>query len=307
MAFRIAEKFPRFKFSLKITLISVTLSSLMFWASSWQWSKYHLKTDLLASYASNSTTPPIAFAAERFLVSQSSEGLPDPDLIKQDRAAVAELRFRKVHLRGHFDLLHQVAVTNRKDKDGPGHVLLAPLVLDSNSRVVWISRGFIPFVDREPKSWGKYDEAGTVEFDGVVQEAIAPSLLGPSNPEVSSSEPPPRLWFFEEIAKLNRMLPYPAIESVFVQRLGSTALGRYPEESVQIQVPPSTHFGYTIEWALLGSLALVAGFLLQAFPFRNPYRARASYPVIPRTAGGIERPSSATNSGQVANGTRHER
>ena len=75
---------------------------------------------------------------------------------------------------------------------------------------------------------------------------------------------------------MNALLPYPTLETVFIQRLGGTALGRYPEESVQIQVPPSTHFGYTFEWGILAVVTLTAGFLLQAFPFRNPYRTQTA-------------------------------
>lgn len=274
MPTRFSLLFPRFKFSLWTSASSVFLAALMFWAASWQWGKYHLKTAILASYANNSHSQAAAFDVAAFVAS----GMPaTPERLAADELLRSSLRFHKVHVSGKFDLDRQVIVTNRKDKDGPGHLLLAPLQPSSGGPAVWVSRGFVPFADRTPETWTKYDEPREVSFDAVVQQSVTPTVLGPGNPDIVP-ESFPRIWFFEEIEKLNLLLPYPALQTVFLQRLGGPPAGRYPEESVQIQVPPTTHFGYTIEWSLLGSLALIAGFLIQAFPIRSRHRAGAHPP-----------------------------
>jgi cytochrome oxidase assembly protein ShyY1 len=83
---------------------------------------------------------------------------------------------------------------------------------------------------------------------------------------VGTPDNPERLWFFEECAKIGKQLPYPLVSSVFVQQLGGPPEGEFPKEAVSIQIPPSTHFGYMLEWALLAILTLTLGIGLQLLP-----------------------------------------
>lgn len=222
----------------------------MFRLSYWQWERYLWKVDLVTSYENLQTT-----AARDFIG-------PDYDALVDS----------PVKLRGRYDYKREVIVTNKKHGENsfstmPGHHLLTPFLIAGENKAVIVSRGFIPFEDRLPETWKKYSfEPVEEELNGVVKRSISPWLIGPKNPATGEGREFVSRFFFEEMPKLAAQLPYPVIESVFIQRLGAPPAGEFPRQSVQIEVPPSTHYGYTLEWAALGVVTLLVGALLQLFP-----------------------------------------
>ncbi len=217
--------------------------------SFWQWARYLKKVELVQSYNEHSTSVAIQ--------------LSDSQIVKE---SFDTLWNQKISVSGTYDFENQVIVTNKKHATGSGHFLITPLKIDGSDKAILVSRGFIPFEDRDPATWGKYDTTSRENLHGVLKHAILPYFLGPSNPEVSSSGPLKRLWYFEEIDKMAKQLPYPIVQTAYIQRLGKPPVGEYPAQAVSIEVPPSTHFGYTIEWALLAIVTVIIGFWLQAYP-----------------------------------------
>ncbi|MBL7662269.1 SURF1 family protein [bacterium] len=242
-------KIDTFKFSVKITLICTILASAMLWAASWQWSRYHEKLELLASYEKNSTEKPIQFNPQAL----------DPTTINQ-------ILNRKVYLKGRYDFSRQVIVTNRKHRSGPGHWLVTPFKIAATEEYILVSRGFIPFADLTKKSWEKYNFTANEELVAVVKKTNNQLFLGPKNPATGPNLPFQYKFFFPEVAKISAQLPYPVIQPIFLQRVGAPEQGEFPAQSISIEVPPSTHFGYTIEWSLLALVTVVLGFMLQAYP-----------------------------------------
>ena len=249
-----------FRFSLKITTITVGLAIVMVFLSNWQWERYKAKVILVEAYRQNDTADAIPFNKEG-RVSEDFENLVD----------------KKIMVSGKYDYAHQLIVTNKKYSTEdfstqPGHFLMTPLILDGSDTAVMISRGFIPFTDLTPETWQKYNfEPATETLTGVLKNSITPMLLGPKNPSVGGEELFQSKFFYEEVAKMAKQVPYPVITPVFIQRLGQPPTGKYPAPAVSVEVPPSTHKGYTIEWAFLAVCSLVIGYILQAFPH---YRGR---------------------------------
>jgi len=244
----------------------------MFRASAWQWERYHWKSELVASYKSNSSTPPADFPQDSFDSSVPGEA-PSKALSSEEQDAVQNIRHKKIRLTGTFDFDRQFIVTNKRDITGPGHFLFAPFHIAGSDKTILVSRGFIPFEAREPDTWKKWSSAeGPVEILAVVQESIAPGFLSPSNPDVVPGGPPVTLWYFEECRKIVQQLPYPTIYNVYAQQLGDPPPAGYPKPQVTIEIPPSTHFGYTIEWALLGMLTIALGIGLQLVRIGSPRR-----------------------------------
>lgn len=150
---------------------------------------------------------------------------------------------------------------------------MTPLILRDSTRAIMVCRGFIPFADRTPQSWEKYNRtAGEVTVDGVVKPSVPARMIGPRNPHVQSATQFERIWLFPEIEKIAMQFPYPLINNIFLQQIGSASPGEFPAETRVIDIPPSTHFGYTIEWIVLACVTLLIGFSLQAFPSRRRYR-----------------------------------
>ncbi len=237
----------------------------MAWLSHWQWERYKAKLLLVETYRQNSVADATPFPVDNPVAFQA-------------------LLNEKVVIRGRYDYTHQVIVTNKKHGTSdfsaiPGHFLLTPLLINGTNQAVIVSRGFIPFEDLTQETWQKYDfEPAEETLVGVLKKGIRPMFLGPKNPPVGNSAPFQRKFFYEEIEKLAKQLPYPTIDSVYIQRLGAPPHGTYPAEAVSIEVPPSTHRGYTFEWAALALCTLGIGFLLQAFPqYRRPFGAPQAF------------------------------
>ena len=239
-----------FRFSIKITLFAVIVILISLRSSWWQWTRYLEKTALIATYQENSVSPVTRFP----LQGTSPEEF-------------APYINRKVRVRGKYDFNHQMIVMNRIHASGPGYWLLTPLKIEGRPESIIVSRGFIPYSESSSESWSKYNFTETEEFDAVVQPGIRPlSFLSPANPDVGPGLPWVSKWKYPETEKIAAQLPYPLLTAVYLQRVGGPPTGTFPAESISIQVPPSTHFGYTIEWCLIALVTGVIAFLLQAFP-----------------------------------------
>ena len=259
-----------FRFSLSMTVASAVLAAVMFWAATWQWERYHEKTALIATYQADAAVTPLPFPK-----------------VAASKDEYLRLRDRRVRLRGRYDFDHQVIVTNRMHRSGAGHLLLTPLQIEGTDLHVIVSRGFIPFEDRAPDTWRKYNIAEHEELDAVVKQSAEQRSFGPRNPAVGDGAEFASIFFFPEISKITKQLPYKVISDIYLQRLGNPPVGEFPAESILVEVPPSTHYGYSIEWCLLGLATLTIGFLLQAFPRKK--RAGAGMP-IPDYNGAPPRP-----------------
>lgn len=258
----------RFVFSPVVSSVTIALAALMLFASSWQWNRYKFKTELLQTYANNEVSPP----------------LPLPQLPLTDNVGEA-LKFRVVAAKGRYDYANQVAIKNRKHpRYGPGLWLLTPFELTestapgSSVKHIMVSRGYIPFEDLAQHSWDKYNFYPPEEvLRGIVQPSTpARSALAPAVwPDERGSDGNGSQvkihthWLYPDLAQISKQLPYPIETDFFMQRLGPPPAGEFPAESVSLTVPPSTHFGYTIEWILLAVATLAVGILLQSSVWRD--------------------------------------
>lgn len=233
------------KFSFKVTLVGLLLAALMLRASFWQYDRYLEKKKLIAGYALNSQQSPLALP-----LGQSPESYED-------------VLYRKVELEGVYDFENQFLISNRKDESGPGFWILTPFKIARSDKAIFVSRGFIPYADREPKMWRKYDSKAEEKIQAVVQESVKQkyAFVPAQSPALEG-----KMWVFPDIEQIAKQLDYPIISSIFVQRLQKTGDPQFPKESISLRVPPSTHFGYTIEWALLACLTLAITVAIQSFP-----------------------------------------
>lgn len=210
-----------FKFSLTTTTVTLLLCALMIRASVWQWERYKYKVALLDSYKINSSTEALELPLDKFATSRTPFN-------NQGQAAIEEVLRpfinRKVKLEGQFDFSKQLIVTNKSERSGPGHIIITPLKIKDSDNYVLISRGFIPFSDREPETWGKYNGQSQVQLEGILKESLKPSLIGPKNPERTGEKSFPYLWYFEEISKMSEQFDFPIITAFYLQQLGKTLI-----------------------------------------------------------------------------------
>ena len=248
-----------FRFSPLTSLLSIALALVMVRASIWQWSRYHEKLGLVASYQSNEETPPL-------VLETVDNGLELKKVIT-----------KKVKVSGEYDFSREMTVINRSHATGPGGWLLTPLKLAGSDLRLIVSRGFIPFSKLSQKQWPEYHtQSPQVVIEGIVQESKPHrSLLSPGSDKARLQDEFNTRWLYPDLEKMAEQFPYPIVKTAFLQKLGGPTSGEFPAESISIDVPPSTHFWYSIEWCLLACASLLVGFLLQAFP-RNRTRKPSS-------------------------------
>lgn len=243
--------FKNYQFSLFTTVFTLTLAVLMLVASRWQWHRYLEKQELVATYAEHSTTKAVVINA----ASLDSKSIAD------------KYRYRKIQVSGTWDFSHQMVIINRMHKSGPGYELLTPLHLDSSDFALIVSRGFIPFADREPDSWHKYDIAEPkATLEGVVQASVSKGLFSPGNPAVNPNGQWVSKWLFPELDLMAKQFPYPVVDTFYLQQIHTGESHDFPAQNISIEVPPSTHYWYTYEWIVLALCTLSIGFSVQAFP-----------------------------------------
>ncbi len=241
-----------FVFSARISLTAVLLAALMLKASHWQWTRYLEKKQLMATYAENAEVE-----------------APELQALIDSNPDLGSYLYRKLELQGEYDFDNQVVVLNRRHASGPGQLLLTPLKLENSETRVIVSRGFIPFKHRDSSHWEKYNHVQSEELFAVVQKARGKQLpISPKSELHKNSTGLSTTWLYPDIAAISKQLPYPVLQGYYLQRIAKVGDPEFPAEYVRLKVPPSTHFGYTIEWILLAVMSLLIAFVLQAFPQR---------------------------------------
>lgn len=243
------------KFSPLITILSLLLAALMLKASAWQWERYKFKKELVETYAANSTA--------------SAQPLNE----KTTTDELNQLIFHKVAVFGQFDYEHQFIVANRRHASGPGYWLMAPFYLHDSNRLLIVCRGFIPFSEDTSESWSKYsfpkeenpreNNIASERITGVLQPSVEKSsMFSPENPTVQAGQFVEK-WLYPEISAMARQLKGDAFTTVFLQQTAGPRVDGFPAEAISVQVPPSTHFGYTFEWIILAILTVIIPLLVQ--------------------------------------------
>lgn len=235
--------FFKHNFSLKTSLVAICLSVIMLTAARWQWRRYYEKLELVKTYSNHQKSSPIQF---------------DPS--SYDSLDLAPYLSKKVLLRGHFDFNKSVIVTNRRHKLGTGHWLLSPYILENSKKIVMISRGFIPYEDREKSLWEKYKKESPYII-GVVSKSVGKrSSLSPS-----AKMPFSDIFLYPDLELIKDSVNLDIDSDYYLQAISEPVFGQFPATDISIDVPPSTHFWYTFEWIGLAFLTLLISFLLQLF------------------------------------------
>jgi len=262
------KTFYKNNFSWKLSLSALLLASLMLIASRWQWIRYLEKTEQVNKLLSHSTQEAIPFADFLNSLKENSQ-----DSLKTDKLP----QYTKILIRGVYDLDNQNIIINRRHKLGSGSWLFTPLkvtldktneeILAKSPTVIMVNRGFIPYEEREPSSWNKYDEVGEVEVLAMVSPSISKrSALSPS-----AKIKIDRQWLYPDLSLMQEELPYPINTSFYIQKIASPLVGNFPAEDIRIDVPPSTHFWYTFEWIALAFFTCLISLMIQIFRPKNRY------------------------------------
>jgi cytochrome oxidase assembly protein ShyY1 len=277
---------PRFRFSLRCTLVCCLLALCMLRASYWQWQRHTWKKAYIATLESRLVQEVVPYASIADAVSSSAE-----DFIH-----------RRIHIKGSWDYSHEMILRNRRYKDMPGVYVITPLKIEGSTQHVLVNRGFMPLHLAEPQQRAQFRATNEIEFVALVKPSTPRRWLGPRDPEAGPGQAWVDAWLWYDVTQMQKQLPYsvlPVSLEIFNEQTSldqartqivSSKSGRddlfflpskqnvvhspdsaeklsYPVPVFDTVVPAGRHLGYVYEWAAMALATLLIGVVLQ---FRRP-------------------------------------
>ena len=116
----------RYRFQPKLipTVVTILLVPTFAYLGTWQSDKAQQKKVLLAIYDAREA--------------ESSTWLK-PDLVNGE-----EYRYKKIKVRGHFDVTRQILLDNRVHDSEAGYHVVTPLKIEDSEIYVLVNRGWVP-------------------------------------------------------------------------------------------------------------------------------------------------------------------
>ncbi len=175
------------------------------------------------------------------------------------------LKTRRATAQGNFDFSHQMALVYQNREGVPGLHLIAPLLIEGDSKAVLVDRGWIPQTEAAPEQWGQFDEAGSVTVTGFMQlSQTLPNATSLSNATPPSPAATPQTdWFRVDISAIQTQLPYELLPIYIRQSPTETNPDSLPYKvDPQFDLSDGSHLGYAIQWF---TFALVFGIIYIIF------------------------------------------
>lgn len=168
-----------------------------------------------------------------------------------------DLQYRKLSLRGAFDLTRHYLLDNQLHQGRAGYNVLTPFVIADSDYAVLVNRGWA--------AWGPARDP--------LPEVMPPATIDRAAGIVFiPGEPPLKLGDFGEAAGWPRLIPYIDFDILsaqqsaqllpFVLWLGPEQPGSYLREWDPIWLPPEKSRAYATQWFAFAGVALLLFFIL---------------------------------------------
>ena len=183
----------------------------------------------------------------------------DAALMAEMRRGASRLVYRRVAARGRFLAEHEVVLRGRAQDGNPGVHLATPLLLEGDSVVMLVNRGWVPAQDAATPRERPAPPAGTVTVEGILQEVPVTRDRGGRSVSVRGDTTFRRLDLAVARARMGRgVLP------MYLQILPDA---RRPARSLPVAVPPppldeGPHLGYAIQWFSFAAIGIIGLFVL---------------------------------------------
>jgi surfeit locus 1 family protein len=175
-----------------------------------------------------------------------------PAAVPKTLAEARDMEFRHVSDEGVFLNDKEIFLGATSEGGGQGYQILTPL-LERESRVVFVNRGYIPAELRDPAKRAAGQIAGTVRVQGLLRlpQAGRPNWFLPDN------RPDLNYWFWVDLPamsaadKLDRVAPF------YMDADATPNPGGWPKGGVTRLTLPNNHLQYAITWFSLAVALLV--------------------------------------------------
>ena len=178
------------------------------------------------------------------------------------------LAYRRVSARGRFLPGAELVLRGRSEGGRPGVHLVAPLLLDGDSVVLLVNRGWVPAQDGVTPRDRPAPPPGTVSVAGILQ--VVPVTEDRGAPSVSTRRD--TTYRRLDLGVARGRVPHPVLP-VYLQASGDTGARAMRNPPVAVPPPPldeGPHLGYALQWF---SFALIGVVGLAVLLFRGGRRA----------------------------------
>ena len=190
-------------------------------------------------------------AENRRLEAQSQHPVTQLETLLQSLADPREGEYRRVEVRGAYDVGHEVVLRSRSFEERPGNHLLTPLRAGRTAIVV--DRGWVPIEIGTPGAPQALPPAGEVGVVGTLLPSEGRDVLGVSDPPPGDVDSLPRI----DLDRLQEQLPY-EIAPLYLQLQSQEPAGGSLPEVVPLEpLSDGPHFEYALQWSFFALAAIV--------------------------------------------------
>jgi surfeit locus 1 family protein len=188
--------------------------------------------------------------------------LTDASLVAEVRRDPARLVYRRVAARGRYLPELELVLRGRVEYGRPGVHLATPLLLEGDSAVLLVNRGWVPAPDGAAPRAIPAPPAGVVTVEGILQEVPVTQDRGGRSVSARGDTTYRRLDRAVAQARLQRpILP------MYLQLLGDTGAAARAARVLPVAVPPppldeGPHLGYAIQWFSFALIGIIGLFVL---------------------------------------------
>lgn len=222
----------RFRPKLVPTLATLMLLPLLVQFGLWQWHKADAKRQLQQQMDAQAKSPPLMLG---------------PHLVSS-----ADLRHKRVTLRGRYETGHQILLDNQVNGEQVGYHVVTPLRIEGGAVRVLVNRGWVPLGRSRDVLPVVAPPEGMVEVSGTVWV--------PSRRELSAANQAGPVWQALDLAAYGAQVPYPVQQ--FAIRLDPASAGCYVCEWPRVEDKVSMHLGYAAQW--FGMAGVLVAFYISA-------------------------------------------
>jgi surfeit locus 1 family protein len=186
-----------------------------------------------------------------------------PVVLSGEALDAGSMEYRPAVVSGQFDFAHEIVLRNRALNGAPGYHVLTPLRIEGSEGAVLVDRGWIPYEAASPELRTAYaGPEGPVTVRGLIRlSQPRPSSLAPADPPLGPDRPRLDAWFWPDLSKIQRQVPYPLLPFYLEQDPGPDR-NAIPVPVHDIDLGEGPHLGYAVQWfsfaviLVVGSIAL---------------------------------------------------
>ena len=172
------------------------------------------------------------------------------------------LVYRRVTARGRFLSESEFVLRGRVEYGRPGVHLATPLLLEGDSAILLVNRGWVPAPDGATPERAAAPPAGAATVEGILQEVPVTQDRGGRSVSARGDTTYRRL----DRAVVQARLPRPVLP-MYLQVVGDTGAAVRAAGILPVAVPPppldeGSHLGYAIQWFSFALIGVVGLFIL---------------------------------------------